>query len=126
MTTRRTLFLEGDRIVDADGATVRELTPEGRQLALRMARMRAIRAQDVPPEEDPILGPILAQARRIVAGMSADERSARRASVEELEAHVRRRAEQLLPERLAEYHRRMAAMEQAIPDDTTERLPLVD
>lgn len=124
MTTRRQLLLEGNRIVDADGNTVGELTSEGRQLMLRAARMRALLDREVSPEDDPVFGPIIAQARRRVERMSPAEREASRARVEAYRTDVRRRSAERLQERLAERERKLAEIEKAIPDDTMERLPL--
>ena len=126
MTTRRQLFLEGNRICDADGNTVQELTPEQRQLVLRLARAHAFGKKHVAPEDDPFLGPVLAAAKRRLARVSPAGLEAARPGAEARMAEARRQAEALRPFIEAKYRRALAAMEEAIPDSASGRFPLSD
>lgn len=95
MTEKRPLFLEGHRICDAEDNTVRELTPEQREVMLRIARQRAYLQRQRTDEGH----------LHLLAVMDAVHEA-----VQHIDPATRAAAKESVAQRMAEYRARAAAV----------------
>lgn len=126
MPGKRPLYLEGNRICDADGVTMQELSPEQRPLALRIAQHRAHarHLRDAPERAN--LQDVVRAAEQLLDRAAPEALAAAEKRLPAQLAEVERRAVEEMARRGGTQASLDAALEELIPEATAGRIQLTD